>query len=67
LRKQGAVAGIRPASIADLCPAVSGVHADCCCCQAADEGDLELAQQLWGSLQAEGLAPSHCFMNGFLM
>lgn len=41
--------------------------ADCCCFQAADEGDLELAQQLWGGLQAEGLTPSHCFMNGFLM
>lgn len=43
------------------------MRADCCCFQAADEGDLELAQQLWGSLQAEGLMPSHCFMNGFLM
>jgi hypothetical protein len=35
--------------------------------QAADEGDMESAQQLWGSLQAAGLPPSRRFMNTFLM
>jgi hypothetical protein len=35
--------------------------------QVADEGDIDAAQQLWGGLQAEGLTPSHRFMNSFLM
>lgn len=39
----------------------------CCLPQAADDGDVGLAQQLWCSLQAQGLRPSHRFMNSFLV
>jgi len=35
--------------------------------QAADEGDMTAAEQLWCSLQAAGLQPSRKFMNLFLM
>lgn len=38
-----------------------------CWLQAAEAGDVAAAQQLWSSLQAVGLKPSHAFMNGFLM
>ena len=60
-------------AMAFCCEPLAGLclrHDGLCCCrrlQAAEQGDMATAQQLWSSLQAVGLKPSHCFMNGFLM
>lgn len=43
-----------------------GLTCTCAHMQAAEEGSLERAQQLWSSMQQHGVKPSHATMHAFL-
>lgn len=53
---------LHASTAAALCPAAAAAAA-----QAAEEGDLASAQQLWGCMQAAGTAPSRKVMTSYLM